>query len=1282
MLNRRTRASIRVTGMIVLSIMLILQSLPLRAFAAVNAERPTIIAGPTSQTVFVGASVTLSVNASVSDGGTLSYQWYNNLNEPIDGATGATFSPPTDTASSTYYSVQVKNRNDNAPGYKTSDPAYGGMAYVHVRAAAAPTITGQPASRTVAKDSSLTLSVIAGVANGTISYQWYSQNTNSNSGGTEIEGATGYTYSPPTSSVGTKYYYVVLTNTVTIGSESRTATVTSDAAKVTVPVNNNAEVPTITAGPTSQTVFVGASVTLSVYASVSDGGTLSYQWYDNRNEPIDGATGATFSPPTDTASSTYYSVQVKNRNDNAPGYKNSDPAYGGLAYVHVRAAVAPTITSQPASRTVAKDSSLTLSVVASVANGTISYQWYSQDTNSNSGGTEIEGATGYTYSPPTSSVGTKYYYVVLTNTVTIGSESRTATVASDAAKVTVPVNSNAEVPTITAGPTSQTVFVGASVTLSVYASVSDGGTLSYQWYDNRNEPIDGATGATFSPPTDTASSTYYSVQVKNRNDNAPGYKNSDPAYGGLAYVHVRAAAAPTITGQPSNRTVAKDSPLTLSVVASVANGTISYQWYSQDTNSNSGGTEIEGATGYTYSPPTSSVGTKYYYVVLTNTVTIGSESRTATVASDAAKVTVLALVNAATPSITEQPSDVTVNIGGSASLNVEASVSDSGTLSYQWYSNTANSNSGGTLISGATGTTYEASTASAGTVYYYVIVKNTNSSATGATTATVTSQTAKVTVLALVNAATPSITEQPSDVTVSIGGSASLGVEASVSDSGTLSYQWYSNTTNSNSGGTLLSGATGTTYEASTASAGTVYYYVVVTNTNNSATGATTVIVISQVAKLTVRTLAGPIGIPGNGDTAPQEVVSKEPNQSTTLYELTEQTENDQKIVTSTINFEVLEELLISDLETVTIQVSGDADRFVVQLTSQMLDELHKKGSTIRFDTDKGIYSLPARNINLTELAEQLGLDINLSDAIIKIQVGSPSPEMRRSIENAVQSGNFTLVVPAVDFQVTVQDEENAVEISRFYSYVKRLIPIPDDVDPANVTTAIVIDQNGSSRQVPTKIVKVDGKSYAQISSLTNSVYALVNKRASFSDVDKHWARTIIENMGARMIVQGTGGDRFTPDRSVTRAEFIAILVRGLGLKLEEGPSLFTDVQEDVWYKSALNTAYVYQIISGYEDGAIHGGEKLTRQEAMVMIANAMKLTGLHRATGDNSSSLLDGYADAGSVAAWAKDAVIQCLQSSIVAGRSASELAPTSLITRAEVTAIVQRLLVKSDLI
>ena len=75
---------------------------------------------------------------------------------------------------------------------------------------------------------------------------------------------------------------------------------------------------------------------------------------------------------------------------------------------------------------------------------------------------------------------------------------------------------------------------------------------------------------------------------------------------------------------------------------------------------------------------------------------------------------------------------------GNAGISVVASASDASTLSYQWYSNNADSNTGGTAISGATSLTYTVPTHTAGTFYYYCVIGSATASSVTSSVATVT----------------------------------------------------------------------------------------------------------------------------------------------------------------------------------------------------------------------------------------------------------------------------------------------------------------------------------------------------------------------------------------------------------------------------------------------------------------------------------------------------------------------------------------------------------------
>jgi hypothetical protein len=242
---------------------------------------------------------------------------------------------------------------------------------------------------------------------------------------------------------------------------------------------------------------------------------------------------------------------------------------------------------------------------------------------------------------------------------------------------------------------------------------------------------------------------------------------------------------------------------------------------------------------------------------------------------------------------------------------------------------------------------------------------------------------------------------------------------------------------------------------------------------------------------------------------------------------------------------------------------------------------------------------------------------------------------------------------------------------------------IPANMDPAQVATAVVIDADGTVRHVPTKVVARDGRHVAVISSMTNSLYALISNQVEFKDVANHWAKEAINSMGSKLIVNGVDGGTYQPDRDITRAEFVSILMRALGLTTKDGNHPFTDVSPSDWYSNAVQTAYAYHLINGYDDDTFRPLNKITREEAMKIIAEAMELANLIDGISEQSPEhQLEAYEDADQISNWAKAGVSRNLHAGIITGRSVTELAPKANITRAEVALIGQRLLRNSKLI
>ena len=111
--------------------------------------------------------------------------------------------------------------------------------------------------------------------------------------------------------------------------------------------------------------------------------------------------------------------------------------------------------------------------------------------------------------------------------------------------------------------------------------------------------------------------------------------------GTVGAVELRVSSVPEITTQPQAVDVIVGNAADALTVAATGDGALTYQWYSNATDSAAGGTKLDGATGSSYTPPSNTVGAMYYYVVVTNT---GAEADlSASLVSGTAKVTVSAL---------------------------------------------------------------------------------------------------------------------------------------------------------------------------------------------------------------------------------------------------------------------------------------------------------------------------------------------------------------------------------------------------------------------------------------------------------------------------------------------------------------------------------------------------------------------------------------------------------------------------------------------------------------
>lgn len=395
---------------------------------------------------------------------------------------------------------------------------------------------------------------------------------------------------------------------------------------------------------------------------------------------------------------------------------------------------------------------------------------------------------------------------------------------------------------------------------------------------------------------------------------------------------------------------------------------------------------------------------------------------------------------------------------------------------------------------------------------------------------------------------------------------------------------------------------------------------------------------------------------------------------------LTTRTQNGQTVHSIQMDRELIRSVLNDQPQGATVTVPFTdlpaADAFVANFDGDLMREMQQASTLLSVQTTSGHYIVSAQQIQLQSASSD-----DMSNVDVQIRVAAASTAQTEAADQAATANQLERLSPPVQFDITEVSDGRSIAIDRFSIYVEGLLPIPDDVQPDRITTAVAVDPDGSVRHVPTRIVNVDGRWYASIKSLSNSRYMLVRQEQTFTDISGSWARSSIENMGNRRIVSGTGAGQFQPQRAITRAEFASILSKGLGLEPADGKADFADVSADSWYNGSVSAAVDSGLITGFTDGTFRPGQNITRAEAMVMLSRAMTLTGLSdSASGD--STAVQQFADADRVPGWAQEAVSSSVQAGLITGLSDNRLAPEQVVTRAEIATILERLLRESGLI
>lgn len=294
-------------------------------------------------------------------------------------------------------------------------------------------------------------------------------------------------------------------------------------------------------------------------------------------------------------------------------------------------------------------------------------------------------------------------------------------------------------------------------------------------------------------------------------------------------------------------------------------------------------------------------------------------------------------------------------------------------------------------------------------------------------------------------------------------------------------------------------------------------------------------------------------------------------------------------------------------------------------------------------------------------------------DAIGKSAQGQPiSVSVEAAATGSLSSGVQALIGgrPVYSFTITA----GASNITTFGGEaLKVTIPYtPKAGENSNAILVYYIDGSGNAVPVISKFNPATQT--VEFATTHFSTFAVAYNPITFADSANHWGKDSIAFIAARGVLTGLSADQFGPNQTMTRGMLATVLGKLANVDPSGGVS-FSDVSATKYYAPYVAWAAQNNIVKGTGNGKFAPDQAVTRQELAVVLYNYLAYSGGKLSAAATASE----FADAGSIAAWAKEAVSAIQAGGLINGKPGNTFDPQGTATRAEVASVLQKYIEQS---
>lgn len=175
------------------------------------------------------------------------------------------------------------------------------------------------------------------------------------------------------------------------------------------------------------------------------------------------------------------------------------------------------------------------------------------------------------------------------------------------------------------------------------------------------------------------------------------------------------------------------------------------------------------------------------------------------------------------------------------------------------------------------------------------------------------------------------------------------------------------------------------------------------------------------------------------------------------------------------------------------------------------------------------------------------------------------------------------------------------------------------------------------------------------------------NQTQTYADIQNHWAKEAIHySLESRLFDDIVKGNRFEPNKAMTRAEFIAILGRFEKVNEFTANISFQDIDMNAYYGKYVNWAKNAGLVYGMDAVNFAPNKTISREEMATILYRYKQMKKI------NFEGEAKQYKDGNKIPKWAKEAVQELSKSKILNGMDDGTFQGKKQLSRAEIAQIV----------